>query len=71
MHVALDFCFVSSETRVPPDQKSSVENCQDLELSTIFDGTKPNYMKNAGMLEGDKTMHIAQTGNRIYAHNET
>jgi hypothetical protein len=31
MHLALEYCFISSETRV--NEKSSVEKCQDINLS--------------------------------------
>lgn len=71
MHLALDFCFNSSQTRVPDDRRSSQEKCQDNTKSSLFDGTKPNFMKNAGRIENDQTMHIAQVDTKTYAHNET
>jgi len=54
MHLALDYCFHQSESRVGADAQSTTAKCQDAELSVpLFDGTKPNFMKNAGQIEDD------------------
>ena len=59
MHQALDYCFHQSVSRVGADSQSTMAKCQDVELSTpLFDGTKPNFMKHAGQMSNDLTMHL-------------